>query len=250
MSLERMKELRDELDALVFILESITRSLNEAPYILSEWDLGENVLQWQMKIKSQIKELKKLMKMEEEHQIMMQLQDNLTRAAIEKPKKGMKVSWKFGTGIGTGVIKSMFTERVTMTIDGAEITRNGSEENPALLIEMEDGRQVMKLSSEVMSVAESNKKENSAEYRGREVKLNKPFRTPKGPKKFSVYVKNDKGNVVKVNFGDPNMEIRRDDPERRKNFRARHNCDSPGPKWKARYWSCKMWDSENVSDLV
>lgn len=82
------------------------------------------------------------------------------------------------------------------------------------------------------------------------VKLNKPFRTPNGPKKFSVYVKNDKGNVVKVNFGDPNMEIKRDDPERRKSYRARHNCDNPGPKWKANYWSCKMWSSPNVSDLV
>ena len=71
--------------------------------------------------------------------------------------------------------------------------------------------------------------------------LNKPFRTPGGPKKFSVYVKNEKGNVVKVNFGDPNMEIKRDDPERRKSFRARHNCDNPGPKTKARYWSCRQW---------
>ena len=51
--------------------------------------------------------------------------------------------------------------------------------------------------------------------------LNKPFRTPKGPKKFSVYVKNEKNNIVKVNFGDPNMEIKRDDPARRKSFRAR-----------------------------
>tara|TARA_Y100000361_G_scaffold57665_1_gene50420 strand:- start:43 stop:1107 length:1065 start_codon:yes stop_codon:yes gene_type:complete len=71
--------------------------------------------------------------------------------------------------------------------------------------------------------------------------LNKPFRTPGGPKKFSVYVKNEKGNVVKVNFGDPNMEIKRDDPKRRASFRARHNCDNPGPKTKARYWSCKQW---------
>ena len=71
--------------------------------------------------------------------------------------------------------------------------------------------------------------------------LNKPFRTPKGPKKFSVYVKNEKGNIVKVNFGDPNMEIKRDDPARRKSFRARHNCDDAGPKWKARYWSCRQW---------
>ena len=73
--------------------------------------------------------------------------------------------------------------------------------------------------------------------------LNKPFRTPSGPKKFSVYVKNEKGNVVKVNFGDPNMEIKRDDPKRRKSFRARHNCDNPGPKTKARYWSCRQWRS-------
>lgn len=80
-----------------------------------------------------------------------------------------------------------------------------------------------------------------AEYQGRKVQLNKPFRTPDGPKKFSVYVMNEKGNVVKVNFGDPNMKIKKNIPERRKSFRARHNCDNPGPKWKARYWSCKMW---------
>lgn len=80
-------------------------------------------------------------------------------------------------------------------------------------------------------------------------KLNKPFRTPGGPKKFSVYVKNDKGNVVKVNFGDPNMEIKRDNPARRKSFRARHKCDSPGPKTKAKYWSCKMWSKKPVSKV-
>lgn len=89
-----------------------------------------------------------------------------------------------------------------------------------------------------------------SEYQGKKVKLNDPFRTPGGPKKFSVYVKNDKGNVVKVNFGDPAMEIKRDDPERRKNFRARHGCDSPGPKWKAKYWSCRMWaKGQSVSEL-
>lgn len=81
----------------------------------------------------------------------------------------------------------------------------------------------------------------AAEKNGRKVTLNKPFRTPDGPKKFSVYVKNGSGNVVKVNFGDPNMKIKKYIPERRKSFRARHNCDNPGPKWKARYWSCKAW---------
>jgi hypothetical protein len=59
---------------------------------------------------------------------------------------------------------------------------------------------------------------------------------------MSVYVKNEKGNVVKVNFGSPDMEIKRDDPARRKSFRARHGCDeNPGPKYKARYWSCRQW---------
>jgi len=94
----------------------------------------------------------------------------------------------------------------------------------------------------------------SSEIRGSKDKktLNKPFRTSKGPKKFSVYVKNEKGNIVKVNFGDPNMEIKRDDPARRKSFRARMKCDtSPGPRWKANYWSCKMWESKkSVTDYT
>lgn len=81
----------------------------------------------------------------------------------------------------------------------------------------------------------------AAEYQGRKVQLGKPFRTPDGPKKFSVYVRNDKGNVVKVNFGSPDMEIKRDNPQRRKSFRARHNCENPGPRWKARFWSCRQW---------
>lgn len=81
----------------------------------------------------------------------------------------------------------------------------------------------------------------AAEYQGRKVQLGKPFRTPKGPKKFSVYVKNPKGNVVKVNFGDPNMKIKKSNPARRKSFRARHNCANPGPRHKARYWSCRKW---------
>lgn len=87
-----------------------------------------------------------------------------------------------------------------------------------------------------------------AEYQGKKVTLNDPTRSSDGPSKFHVYVKNDKGNVVKVNFGDPNMEIKRDDPERRKSFRARHNCDNPGPKWKARYWSCYQWRSGSKVD--
>jgi len=89
-----------------------------------------------------------------------------------------------------------------------------------------------------------------AEYQNRKVELNKPFRTPKGPKKFGVYVTNEKGNVIKLGFGDPNMEIKRDNLGRRRNYRARHHCENPGPKWKANYWSCKMWSSKPVSKIA
>lgn len=72
--------------------------------------------------------------------------------------------------------------------------------------------------------------------------LNKPMRTPGGPKKFKVYVRDPKtGNVITVRFGDPNMPIKKHIPSRRKSFRARHNCDNPGPKTSARYWSCRAW---------
>ena len=80
---------------------------------------------------------------------------------------------------------------------------------------------------------------HEAEYQGRKVTLNKPMQGD--VKKSKVYVKNAKGNVVKVNFGDKNMKIKKNIPGRRKSFRARHNCDNPGPKWKARYWSCRAW---------
>lgn len=90
-------------------------------------------------------------------------------------------------------------------------------------------------------IMENYSKLNEAEYHGRKVSLGKPFLTPGGPKKRSVYVKNAKGNVVKVNFGDPNMRIKKSIPARRKSFRARHNCSNPGPRDKARYWSCRAW---------
>ena len=92
---------------------------------------------------------------------------------------------------------------------------------------------------------EKDKDLKEAEYQGRKVKLGKPMQGD--AKKFKVYVKNNKGNVVKVNFGQGGdakggtMRIRKDNPEARKSFRARHNCDTPGPKHKARYWSCRKW---------
>jgi hypothetical protein len=87
---------------------------------------------------------------------------------------------------------------------------------------------------------------NEAEYKGRKVKLGKIM---KGDiKKFKVYVKNDKGKVVKVNFGfggksakGKRMVIKKNNPERRRAFRARHNCDNPGPRWKPKFWACRSW---------
>jgi hypothetical protein len=89
---------------------------------------------------------------------------------------------------------------------------------------------------------------NEAEYKGRKVKLGKP--TKGDVKKFKVYVKNKKGNVIKVNFGDPNMEIKRDNPERRKSFRARHKCSQVKDRTTPKYWSCKMWSKTPVSKMV
>jgi len=80
---------------------------------------------------------------------------------------------------------------------------------------------------------------DEAEYQGRKVSLGKPMQGD--VKKFKVYVRKPNGNIVKVNFGDPNMRIKKSNPARRRSFRARHNCDNPGPRHKARYWSCRKW---------
>lgn len=90
-----------------------------------------------------------------------------------------------------------------------------------------------------------------AKYKGREVQLGKPM---KGDvKKYKVYVKDKKtGNVKKVNFGDKGMEIKRDDPKRRKSFRARHGCGTnrASDRTKAAYWSCRMWSAKPVSKIL
>ena len=89
---------------------------------------------------------------------------------------------------------------------------------------------------------------HEAKYHGKKVKLGKP--SAGDVKKFKVYVQNKKGNVVKVNFGDPNMEIKRDNPKRRKSFRARHKCAQAKDRTTPKYWSCKMWSKKPVSKIV
>jgi len=128
-----------------------------------------------------------------------------------------------------------------------------------VIFENEDGEEIEELfdpetvmgfvdTTEGIELNEFDEKIEIYEDNGKKVKLNKIMRGD--VKKYKVYVKNDKGNVVKVNFGDPNMEIKRDDPDRRRNFRARHNCDNPGPRWKARYWACKTWSAKPVSAML
>lgn len=81
--------------------------------------------------------------------------------------------------------------------------------------------------------------------------LNKPFRLPKGSnKKFGVYVRGKSGNIIKVTFGDPDMDIKRDSLERRASFRARHGCSEAKDKTTPKFWSCRMWASKPVSEIT
>lgn len=91
----------------------------------------------------------------------------------------------------------------------------------------------------VRDYMKSNKEVDEAEYHGKEVPLGKKL--PGDVKKSKVYVRKPNGKIVKVNFGDKKMRIKKSNPARRKSFRARHNCKNPGPRWKARYWSCRSW---------
>ena len=128
---------------------------------------------------------------------------------------------------------------ITVTEEQFERLFEYNEETPVLIYEDEDG-------SVQMTNYSINNMLNEAEYQGRKVQLGKIMQGD--IKKFKVYVKNDKGKVVKVNFGfggksakGKRMVIKKNNPERRKSFRARHNCENPGPRWKPRYWACKTW---------
>lgn len=110
----------------------------------------------------------------------------------------------------------------------------------SVIVELADDGIVIQIDETAESLLKSQGCQlDEAEYQGRSVPLGKPM---KGDvKKSKVYVKGPKGNVVKVNFGDKKMRIKKSIPGRRKSFRARHNCANPGPRWKARYWSCRAW---------
>jgi len=160
-------------------------------------------------------------------------------------KVGDRVSWSSSGGTARGIIRSIHRDGAVPNIP-AKIT--GTKEEPAARIELIDdegkprnqfvGHKITSLSkyAEVVDKAEKP--------------LNKPFRLPKGSsKKFGVYVKSG-DKTVKVTFGDPNMEIRRDDPKARANFRSRHSCSTAKDKTSARYWSCRMWSGSTVGSMT
>ena len=148
----------------------------------------------------------------------------------------------------------LYSDRSTEDLKGMHSRWSGdhsdAKSNPSTSDRLLAVHHVLKQRGE--SVGELPKHKNLGTMRtvSEEKALGKPFRTPGENKKFAVYVRNDRGNTVKVRFGDPNLSIKRDNPVRRKSFRARHNCANPGPRTKARYWSCRMWARKKVSDIA
>jgi hypothetical protein len=115
-----------------------------------------------------------------------------------------------------------------------------SLDNKSIMLEFQKLKNGKKIKEVIGEDYDWRENINEAEYRGRKVKLNKPFRTSGGPKKFSVYVKNKKGNVVKVNFGDPNLRVKNYNPKRAKSFRARHKCHLKKDRTTPGWWSCNI----------
>lgn len=134
-------------------------------------------------------------------------------------------------------------EAVITAIEGDEIIAETDNMSGARLLTESYGRYYCstdKKWKERKGPKQTRESLDEAEYQGRKVALGKPMQGD--VKKFKVYVKDPgTGNVKKVNFGDPNMRIKKSNPKRRKSFRARHNCSNPGPRTKARYWSCRKW---------
>lgn len=134
------------------------------------------------------------------------------------------------------ILKEYLQKIVTESIQEALIVEEIGDDTA----ELEDGTLVCEACLYEDLTCGCPDKLEEAKYQGRSVPLGKPMRGD--VKKFKVYVRDPStGNIKKVNFGDPNMKIKKSNPKRRKSFRARHNCDNPGPRTKARYWSCRKW---------
>jgi hypothetical protein len=161
-------------------------------------------------------------------------------------KVGDRVSWNSSGGTARGIIRSIHRDG---TVPNIPVKITGTEEEPAARIELIDDEG--KPRNEFVGHKLNSLRKYAEVVDKADKPLNKPFRLPSGSsKKFGVYVK-DGDKTVKVTFGDPNMEIRRDDPKARANFRSRHSCDTATDKTSARYWSCRMWEGgTSVSELT
>lgn len=138
-----------------------------------------------------------------------------------------------GTWVHGGYRVSYDPKTMTATVTGKNQERSHKfSKSPSLDI-------YKKQISNLIDKLEDESSVNEAEYQGRKVPLGKPMKGDVA--KSKVYVRKPNGKVVKVNFGDKNMKIKKSNPKRRKSFRARHRCENPGPRWKARYWSCRAW---------
>ena len=145
-----------------------------------------------------------------------------------------------GKGNYSDVIKSLKEANIKLSKkEMGKLHKDGKVKKGEHEIEFNESYDVWNDETKVGYTMEFRHDVSEAEYQGRKVKLGKPMQGDS--KKFKVYVKNPKGNVVKVNFGQKGMNIKKSNPDRRKSFRARHNCDNPGPRHKARYWSCRKW---------
>jgi hypothetical protein len=168
-------------------------------------------------------------------------------------KVGTRVSWNSSGGTARGIIRQIIREG---NVPDIPVKVTGSEEEPAARIEIVDdeGKPTGEMVGHKLSTLRKNENVEEdvqkAEYQGEKVTLNKPRRIQGGNKKFEVFVM-DGDKVKRVTFGDPNMEIRRDDPQARANFRSRHSCDTATDKTSARYWSCRMWEADtSVSEMT
>lgn len=167
----------------------------------------------------------------------MRISEVLTEAKVTKTRLDPKC-WK-GKKIGNPKTKVKGGVRVNNCVPKESIESGdvffieaGDTLIETVVLYESNGRVLIDLDEAALDLIE-------AKYQGREVPLGKPM---KGDvKKSKVYVKKPNGKVVKVNFGDKKMRIKKSNPKRRKSFRARHRCKNPGPRWKARYWSCRAW---------
>ena len=167
--------------------------------------------------------------------------------SFDKKKISENLSYHFNNGIN--LLESIFRLEseswIGIVNEARELFNNGHiglTEDEIWLINTDAGKTGIYEGTEVLLDIpfEYTEEIDEAEYRGRNVNLNKPFRTPSGPRKFGVYTKNEKGNVVKVGFGQPGMRVNNNDPKKARSFQKRMKCDNPGPKWKSRWWACNI----------